>query len=132
MRQARRWVRADGKCPIMPDGSQARSNDPATWSAYGDVRQGAGDGFGFVVGGGIGCYDLDGAVEDGVLLPWAAEFAAGVQEPVIFTELSVSGTGAHVFVLAPESKVEKFAVGSGRVERYTRNQFIRCGVPVKF
>lgn len=132
MRDARRWVRAEHKLPLMPSGVAASSTDSSTWSSFADVRRGVGDGFGFIVGGGVACYDLDGAVVDGALLPWAVEFVASIPEPVIFTELSVSGTGAHVFVLADEAKVEKFNVGSGRVERYSRDQFIRCGKPVKF
>ena len=37
MKALRRWVRADGKRPIQPDGKPASSTKPATWSAFEQV-----------------------------------------------------------------------------------------------
>lgn len=131
MREARRWVRAGGKRPLAVAGYGASSTDPSTWSGFDDVQSGVGDGFGFMLGGGFGCYDLDYAVEDGQLLPWAREVVDAIPEPVLFTELSQSGRGVHVFVAAEESRGTKVPVGSGRVERYTFGRFIRFGTPMK-
>lgn len=117
----RRWVRADGKRPIMPCGSSASSTDPATWSRFSDVQAGAGDGFGVMLGGGLGCYDIDHCIVDGMLEGWARQVLDGIPEPVVFTEVSMSGTGLHVFVRAGESPGTR----RGNVERYTRARFIR-------
>ena len=116
-----RWVRAVGKRPVMVDGSPASSTNPATWSSFDAVQRGAGDGFGVMLGGGLGCYDLDHVIEGGVLVSWAREFIERIPEQVLFMETSVSGTGVHVFVEAAEGR------GSRRdgVERYTRSRFIR-------
>ena len=75
-----------------------------------------------MLGGGIGCYDLDHCVADGVIESWATKFVAGIPEPILYTEVSVSGTGLHVFVEAPEAAGTRL----GNVERYTRARFIRC------
>lgn len=106
----------------MVDGSPASSTDPGTWAKFRDVQVGSGDGFGFMLGGGIGCYDLDRCVKDGVIELWASKFVFGLPEPVLFTEVSVSGTGLHVFMEAPEVEGTRL----GNVERYTRARFIRC------
>lgn len=116
-----RWVRAVGKRPVMADGSPASSTNPATWASHAECVQGAGDGFGVMLGGGLGCYDLDGVIVDGVLVSWAREFIESIREPVLYMEVSSSGRGVHVFVEAAEAK------GSRRcgVERYSRERFIR-------
>ena len=114
-----RWVRASGKRPIQVDGSPARSNDSSTWASFADAqRSSAGDGFGVMLGGGLGCYDFDKVTD-----AEARELAAMIPERIVFAERSMSGCGVHVFVLADE------CVGSkswqGRHERYTRERFIR-------
>lgn len=116
------WVRAAGKRPIQVDGSPASSTNPATWSAYKEVMKStAGDGFGIMLGSGLGCYDLDHCLNGGVLEPWAQEALEAIEEPVVFTEVSVSGHGLHVFVEVPEGPGSR----RGNVERYTRARFIR-------
>ncbi|QEA30402.1 DNA primase [Microbacterium sp. CBA3102] len=111
------WVRADGKRPIRCDGRAASSTDPSTWASFDAVRRSsAGDGMGVMLGGGLGCYDLD-HVSDADL----RDFVAGVVEPVVFIERSMSGNGFHVFIEAPEERGWK----RGNVERYTRERFIR-------
>lgn len=129
MRDARRWVRADGKRPLAVAGYGASSTDPSTWSGFDDVQSGVGDGFGFMLGGGFGCYDLDHALTGGRLKPWAREVVDAIPEPVLFVEKSVSGEGLHIFVRAPESRGSRRSVGDGLVERYTVARFIRCGTP---
>ncbi len=117
MTERDQWVRADGKRPIQCDGRPASSTKPTTWAGYSSVRTStAGDGLGFMLGAGIGCYDLD-HVDAEV----ARALMAGIPEPVVYAEWSVSGCGVHVFILAEEGP------GSRRdgVERYTRARFIR-------
>ncbi len=84
------------------------------------MRRGAGDGFGVMLGHGLGCYDLD-HVDDVA----ARAFIATISERVIYVERSLSGTGVHVFVAAPESKGWKRTLDGISVERYTRTRFIR-------
>lgn len=121
-----RWVRADGKRPVTVDGAPASSTNPATWSSFADVQAAdAGDGFGVMLGNGLGCYDLDHALHRGVVKQWARLQLAQIRERVIFTETSVSGEGLHVFVEAPEAAGWRRPVGDGGVERYTRQRFIR-------
>lgn len=120
-----RWTRADGKRPVMVDGSPASSTWPSTWTSYSAVQDGAGDGFGIMLGGGLACFDLDNAVEDGRLKPWARDVLEGNRWPVVFAETSVSGRGVHVFVLADEGPGSRRPVGDGAVEFYSRARFIR-------
>lgn len=117
MTSQRRWVRADGKRPTRVNGKPASSTDDSTWATFSDVTgSGRGDGFGIMLGGGLGCYDLD-HVSDAEM----REFVVNVSEPVIFVERSMSGTGFHVFIEAEEARGWK----RGGVERYTRERFIR-------
>lgn len=131
MRTADRWVRAVGKRPVTPEGRPASSTNPATWSSFSSVQHGAGNGFGFMLGDGVGCYDLDNAVDEDGVKSWAREIIACIPEPVVYTELSCSGRGVHVFVEAPEERGSRRRVADGSVERYSRARFIRCGVPMK-
>lgn len=119
------WVRADGKRPVMVDGTSASSTRASTWASYSAVQAGAGDGFGIMLGGGLGCLDVDNAVEDGRLKPWAVDVLEGNRLPVVFVEVSVSGRGLHVFVEAAERSGTRRPVGDGVVEFYSRGRFIR-------
>lgn len=124
-----RWTRADmfgndtkGKRPKQVNGRWASSTDSSTWSNFDDVQTGPGVGFGVMVGNGVGVHDLDGALtESGDVEPWAQEVLAGIQEPVLFTEVSVSGRGVHVFVKAGERR----GSNSAGVEFYSRDRFVR-------
>ena len=117
----RAWSRRDGKRPIRVNGLPASSTNPATWCTYAEaVASTAGDGLGIMLGGGLGCYDLDHCLSGDVVAPWAREALEGIPERVVWVERSMSGTGLHVFVEAPEVR------GYRRrgVERYTRDRFI--------
>ena len=114
-------MRADGKRPVTVDGRPASTTDSSTWATLAQVRASrAGDGFGVMLGSGLGCYDLDDVTDAQV-----RDFLMGVPEPVLFVERSVSGRGAHIFVEAPESPGWKRTVDGISVERYTRARFIR-------
>ncbi|WP_202876731.1 bifunctional DNA primase/polymerase [Kytococcus schroeteri] len=114
--RGRRWTRADGKRPVQVNGRPASSTDPATWATLADVQHGAGDGYGVMLGGGLGCYDLD-STDDAT----AREFVATIPETILYIERSLSGSGFHVFVSAPEGRGTR----RGNIERYTRARFIR-------
>lgn len=75
-----------------------------------------------MLGDGIACIDLDHCVEpDGALSPLATRVLA--DNPHAWVELSLSGTGLHVWGLLPE--------GPGRtspgLEVYSRARFIALG-----
>jgi len=111
------WARADGKRPIRVDGRPASSTDRSSWASFAEVKRAkAGDGFGVMLGDGLGCYDVD-HVSDAA----ARDFIASIPEPIVYVERSMSGDGVHVFVEADEGPGTR---GSG-VERYTRARFIR-------
>ena len=118
-----RWVRADGKRPVMVDGSAASSTNPVTWASFAEVQKSnAGDGFGVVLdGSGLGCYDFDNCFDDGVLKPAVREFIAGIAYPIVYVERSVSGNGLHVFVEAEKQR----GFRRDGVEFYTWGRFIR-------
>ena len=114
-----RWTRAVGKRPIMVTGAPASVTDPSTWSEFAEVKSGAGDGFGVMLGDGLGCWDLDNCLTGDRLAPWAAEVLTGC-EPLL-VERSVSGRGLHVFVAAGEAPGWR----RGGIEFYSRARFIR-------
>lgn len=98
-------------------GAPASSTNSGTWSTHADaMRSSVGDGFGVMLGGGLACWDLDHCLEGDVLAPWAADVLASIDSP-LWVERSMSGTGLHVFVVAPEGKgwrrdgVEFYSVG---------------------
>ena len=117
-----RWVRADGKRPVMVDGSAASSTNPATWASFAEVQSGAGDGFGVVLdGSGLGCFDFDNCFDGGVLRPAVRDFIAGIAYPIVYVERSMSGNGLHVFVEAEKQR----GFRRDGVEFYTWGRFIR-------
>lgn len=132
MREADRWLRWQAreqagrahKVPLTATGAPASSTNPDTWATF--TRAAAstvGDGLGFALGDGFGCYDLDDCLHDGVLEPWALEFMAAIPEPVILTEVSPSGMGVHVFILAPEG-IGRVIRDGRRIERYTAGRYM--------
>lgn len=120
MVSAGRWVRADKKRPIRVDGSPASTTNPRTWSTFDEVQTGAGDGVGFMLGGGFACLDLDHCVDDrGQLSPLAESIVA--KNPGAFIEVSMSGRGLHVFGYLPPRRGRKMP----GVEVYSDLRFIR-------
>ncbi|MFI9600340.1 bifunctional DNA primase/polymerase [Streptomyces sp. NPDC052043] len=121
-----RWVRRTSrKVPLTVHGDVASSTDPSTWSRYAYAAAStAGAGLGFVLDGdGVVCLDLDHALVDGELLPWAQRLveAAGAT----WVEVSASGTGLHVWGRgALPSSGRRLTVGSGSVEMYAIGRYI--------
>ena len=109
LRDERIWVAWDNvkgrKVPKSPGGGNARSNDPSTWGTYDQAvdlaaRRGYA-GVGIMLGNGLGGVDLDGAVEDGEIAPWARGV---IDEFGSYAEISPSGTGVHVLFWADAEK----------------------------
>lgn len=122
MRATPRWVRWTleprgdklTKVPRQLNGRHASVNDPRTWASYGAVRASdLGEGFGWVLGAGIGCIDLDDCIVDGRVQPWAAEIIRKYQRRALLVELSWSGEGVHIFM--------RMKPGAGRRIRDGRN-----------
>lgn len=122
-----RWVRARGKRPVMPCGAPASSTDSSTWGAFEGVMVGAGDGFGVMLGGGLGCYDFDDCFKGEILDSQIIDFIKSIPEQIVFVEKSVSGRGLHIFF-----KCDSESRGYRRagVERYTQGRFIRTTLDV--
>lgn len=114
-----RWTRADHKRPITPGGLSASSTNPDTWGSYADCQAGAGDGYGVMLGDGLGCIDLDGCLDGGRLSAVAESVLAA--NPGAYVEVSMSGRGLHVFGQRAEVPGRRVP----GVEVYSRGRFIR-------
>ena len=122
-RQESRWVRARGKRPLQLSGRYASSTNPKTWATFDQVQSSSvGDGFGVMLGQGLGCYDIDHCFNGGSLKGWVRDYIESIPEKVIYMEVSKSGEGLHLFFLATDH-----GRGSNRggVERYVQDRFIR-------
>lgn len=117
-----RWTRARGKRPFSVDGYAASSTDPDTWSWHSEVvASDVGDSIGVMLGSGLGCWDLDHCLNDGQLTDDAREIIASIKVPVLFVEVSMSGTGLHIFTAEPEGKSNQGNWGG----HYLHSRFIR-------
>lgn len=125
MTSRNRWVRrTKAKRPITAAGKPASVTDPATWTTFADAKaSSAGAGIGYVLGDGIGCWDLDHCIVDGVLAPWARQFITAIGFPLLI-EVSQSGEGVHVFVKAPEGPGRKIRDGERCIEFYSAGRYI--------
>ena len=123
MISADRWVRRFGKRPLTAKGWPASSTNPGTWGSHAEVMASSkGDGYGFMLGGGIGCIDLDGCISaDGVLADWARLILDKC--PPTYVEVSMSGTGLHIFGLLAEAPGRGQRAGDG-VEFYSTARFM--------
>lgn len=118
LRSLDRWAARDGKRPVQVDGRPASSTKSGTWCRYSDV---AGRPNGIMLGDGLGCWDLDGVIDErGRLHPEARFVLDRVGSSALWVERSMSGRGLHVFVSAPEAP----AVVGDRVSFYSWGRFI--------
>ena len=123
----RRWARCDGFTPIDDEGRRLSCTDPSGWTTYKAVtsararKSGVGDGYGVMLGSGLGCHMLARCVDGDTLSPWAKEVVAGIAEPILHAERSVTGTGLHVYVEAMEGPARR----REGVGAYSRNRFVR-------
>lgn len=125
----RQWVRHSArKVPLSVVASKvvpASSTNPATWSTYRTVsrsRAGAGLGFVLTAEDRVVCIDLDHALVDGVLAPWARRIVDRV--PDTYIEVSPSGTGLHIWGYGVVGRGRRMRKGESSVEVYDRGRYI--------
>ncbi|MFD9276922.1 DNA primase [Streptomyces mirabilis] len=129
MTRRRQWVRrTERKVPLSVVGSRPRpasSTDPDTWSTYSTAsRSTAGAGLGFVLSAmdRLVCIDLDHALLDGELRPWARRIVDSLPETYI--EVSPSGTGLHIWGFGVLERGRRIRRGDSAVEIYDRGRYI--------
>lgn len=124
MLQEHRWVNWDNhKRPINPtNGHLAKSNDPYTWANHGMAVKKAKK-IGFMLGGGIGCIDLDHAIRDDGSITTGAQAILDFY-PENWIEISPSGKGFHIWGTAPESKGIRRNWHNQNVEFYSTGRYI--------
>lgn len=109
---AQKWT----KPPFQPNGSHASTTDPTTWRTFDAVkktyRTKQFDGIGFVFNGDYTGIDMDKHID--------ADLVAKVAS---YTELSPSGTGAHIITRGPVSADEKGGRRHGDIEMYYHGRF---------
>ncbi|MDX3549495.1 DNA primase [Streptomyces europaeiscabiei] len=129
MTRRQQWVRhTDRKVPLSVAGPKVRpasSTDPDTWSSYSKAsRSTAGAGVGFVLShmDRLVCIDLDHALLDGTLRPWARKIVDALPETYI--EVSPSGTGLHIWGFGSVGRGRRIRRGGSSVEVYDRGRYI--------
>ncbi|MEW2463133.1 bifunctional DNA primase/polymerase [Microbacterium sp. NPDC047426] len=124
-----RWVRySSRKVPLRVDGRFAAVDNPSTWSDFPTAVQAtAGEGVGFVLtaGDGIVVVDLDRAVEDGRVLPWAQRIVDAL--PATYMERGRSGTGLHLWFRGSVPSGRRIRRGEMAVEFYSDRRYIIVG-----
>jgi primase-polymerase (primpol)-like protein len=124
-----RWVRySSRKVPLRVDGRFASVDDPSSWSDFpAAVKAKTGEGVGFVLtaGDGIVVIDLDHAVEDGRVLPWAQAIIDRL--PSTYMERGRSGTGLHLWFRGAVSHGRRIRRGELAVEVYSDRRYIIVG-----
>ncbi|MBB5108294.1 bifunctional DNA primase/polymerase [Streptomyces spectabilis] len=123
-----RWVRHKDKVPMRTDGRFASVKDPSSWSDYAAVAaSNTGDGVGFVLtaGDGIVVVDLDHAVEDGSVLPWAQAIVDRL--PPTYMERGRSGTGLHLWFRGAVPHGRRIRKGELAFEVYSDRRYIIVG-----
>ena len=139
LRSHDRWIRwrkqsrngKTTKAPRTTDGRRfASSTDSGTWSTYEAANASThGNGLGFVLNGdGIGCIDLDDAIEDGVIVGWAQQIVDS--NDGTFIEISQSGNGLHIWGYLPDMAGRVIRDGRS-IEVYTTGRYIAMGSPMK-
>ena len=129
MRERVRWVRwverarrgKMTKVPLSLSGRDLDVRDSRQWASFDEARRSkVGTGFGIVLGDGLGCIDLDAALDErGQIKPWAQEVVDGYAEDSILTEVSVSGRGLHLFIPMAEGPGRRIRDGERNIEIYS-------------
>jgi primase-polymerase (primpol)-like protein len=129
MTRRRQWVRhTNRKVPLSVVGSKVRpasSTDPETWSTYSQAsRSTAGAGVGFVLSSmdRLVCIDLDHALGDGQLEPWARRIVDSA--PATYIEVSPSGTGLHIWGVGSVGRGRRIRRGPAAIEVYDRGRYV--------
>ncbi|MFH8531500.1 DNA primase [Streptomyces tendae] len=129
MARRQQWVRySDRKVPLSvrgPKRAPASSTDPETWSSYSQARRStSGVGLGFVLSpfDRLVCIDLDHALTDGVLAPWARAIVD--QVPSTYIEVSPSGSGLHIWGYGSVGRGRRIRRSGTAVEVYDRGRYM--------
>ncbi|KAA6203719.1 DNA primase [Streptomyces parvus] len=124
-----RWVRfSSRKVPLRVDGRFAAVNDPSSWSDFdAAVTSTAGEGMGFVLTphDRFVVVDLDHAVEDGRVLPWAQQIVDAL--PPTYMERGRSGAGLHLWFRGEVPAGRRIRKGGLAVEVYSDRRYIIVG-----
>lgn len=124
-----RWVRySPRKVPLRVDGRFASVNDPSSWSDFATaVAAKPGEGVGFVLTAHdrIVVVDLDHAVEDGRVLPWAQRIVDAL--PATYMERGRSGAGLHLWFRGSVPAGRRIRRGEMAVEWYSDRRFMIVG-----
>lgn len=124
-----RWVRySSRKVPLRVDGRFASVSDPSTWSDFATAaRSSVGEGLGFALTASdrIVVVDLDHAVEDGQLLPWARRIVDAL--PPTYMERGCSGTGVHLWFRGEVPSGRRIRSGELAVEVYSDRRYMIVG-----
>lgn len=124
-----RWVRySSRKVPLRTDGRFASATDPSSWSDFrAACAATAGEGVGFVLTASdrFVVVDLDHALEDGVLLPWAQRIVDAL--PPTYMERGRSGTGLHLWFRGEVPAGRRFRRGELALEVYSDGRYIIVG-----
>ncbi|MFJ6073696.1 bifunctional DNA primase/polymerase [Streptomyces sp. NPDC093065] len=129
LRAQARWVRySSKKVPLRIDGRFASVQDPSSWSDFTAAsKASAGEGIGFVLtaSDGIVVVDLDHAVEDGRLLPWAQAIVDEL--PPTYMERGRSGTGLHLWFRGQVPAGRRIRRGEIAIEVYSDRRYMIVG-----
>ncbi|GGU62833.1 bifunctional DNA primase/polymerase [Streptomyces lavendofoliae] len=123
-----RWVRHVAKRPMRTDGKWASVTDPSTWSDFTTAATTPiGEGLGYVLTAGdrILVVDLDHAVEDGRVLPWAQRIIDAL--PPTYMERGRSGSGLHLWFRGTLPAGRRIRRGELAVEAYADGRYIIVG-----
>jgi primase-polymerase (primpol)-like protein len=123
-----RWVRHKDKAPLRTDGRFASVNDPSSWADYQTAAASTtGDGIGFVLtaSDGIAVVDLDHAVDDGRVLPWAQAIVD--QLPPTYMERGRSGQGLHLWFRGAVPQGRRIRRGELAFEVYSDRRYMIVG-----
>lgn len=124
-----RWVRySSRKVPLRTDGRFASVQDPSSWSDFAAVaKASAGEGVGFVLTASdrIVVVDLDHAVEDGRVLPWAQRIVDAL--PATYMERGRSGGGLHLWFRGEVPAGRRIRRGELAVEVYSDRRYMIVG-----
>ena len=119
-----RWVvhRPGSKVPLNPATLRNASvTDPHTWSDYAAARA-TGLPLGYVLGAGIGCIDLDHCLEGEGPTRQAEQVLDS--HPGAWVEVSPSGTGLHIWGLAPEAPGTRRTINGLSIETYSVARYV--------
>lgn len=124
-----RWVRYNSrKVPLRVDGRFAAVNDPSSWSDYATAaaaKPGEGVGFVLTASDRIAVVDLDHAVMDGRVLPWAQRIVDAL--PTTYMERGRSGTGLHLWFRGEVPVGRRIRKNGLAVEIYSDRRYIIIG-----